>query len=143
MSAPLHIYTDGSCLPNKNGAWAFLVLENDVKISEGAALVKRTTSNRMEFTGAMMALRSVPEGASVILWTDSKILLEAAQSKISIWKNNGWLRPRGQAVIDLDVVKELDHLMQTRQIEWRWVRGHSGNPHNEYCDLLCRQAYAR
>lgn len=142
MSGPFHIYTDGSCLPNKRGAWAYLILKDDHIMSQGSGPARRTSSNRMEFMGAMMALKAVPEGSKVILWTDSRILLDAAQTKILLWKNNGWLRPKGQAVIDLDIVKELDQLMQTRQVEWRWVRGHSGHPHNEYCDELCRKARA-
>ena len=93
----------------------------------------------MEFLAAVMALRTVPMDAKVILWTDSKILIEAAQIKIPQWKNNDWRRLSGQPVIDLDVVVELEELMSARNIEWRWVRGHSGNTYNELCDKLCRQ----
>lgn len=134
-----HIYTDGSCLPNKRGAWAFVILKNDIKITQDCSGVRKTSSNRMEFLAAVMALKSVPVNSEVILWTDSKILIEAAQVKIQQWKNNDWQRLSGQPVVDLDVVVELEELMRSRQIEWRWVRGHSGNFYNEMCDELCRQ----
>lgn len=139
MSDIYQLYTDGSCLPNKRGAWAYVVLKNDIKVAQDCAGVRKTSSNRMEFLAAVMALRNVPVDAKVILWTDSKILIEAAQIKIPQWKNNDWRRLSGQPVIDLDVVVELEELMSTRNIEWRWVRGHSGNIYNELCDELCRQ----
>ena len=139
MSDIYQLYTDGSCLPNKRGAWAYVVLKNDTKVAQGCAGVRKTSSNRMEFLAAVMALRTVPMDAKVILWTDSKILIEAAQIKIPQWKNNDWRRLSGQPVIDLDVVVELEELMSARNIEWRWVRGHSGNTYNELCDKLCRQ----
>jgi ribonuclease HI len=95
----------------------------------------------MELQAAIEALKILPEGSQGILWTDSRVLLEIVHTKMMALKNNGWLRSRGQPVIDLDLVQALDELMTTRKLEWRWVRAHSGNKYNDYCEQLCRTAY--
>ena len=138
-SAPVfQIYTDGGCLPNKRGAWAFVILKEHKIIQEKSGVASNTTCNRMELQASIEALKCLPKSSPAILWTDSRVLLEIVHPKISQWKANNWLRSRGQKVIDLDLVKQLDSEILQRQIEWRWVRAHSGNQHNELCDRLCR-----
>lgn len=137
--ASFQVYTDGSCFPNGFGSWAYLILKDDETWAESAGPANSTNSNRMEFQAAVMALMALPEGSKITLWTDSRVLLDAVQNKMNFWKSNQWRRKSGRPVVDLDLVQALDQMMSTHQIEWRWVRAHSGNPHNEYCDQLCRK----
>ena len=140
QSQTYHIYTDGGCLPNKRGAWAFIVLSEENVLTEKSGMARATTSVRMELEAAIQALKTLPSKNPCILWTDSRVVLEIVQTKILQWKNNSWRRSRGQKVIDIDLIQQLDELISLRSIEWRWVRAHSGNKHNDHCDSLCRKA---
>ncbi len=139
-SGTLSIYTDGACLPTRFGSWSFVILNTDEVLVEQYDVANKTTSSRMELQAVIQSLKALPKNSSAILWTDSRVVLEIVQSKLVAWKQNGWLRSRGQQIIDLDLVQELDSLMAGHKIEWRWVRAHSGNKYNEHCDRLCRQA---
>jgi ribonuclease HI len=120
----LHIYTDGS-QKGKWGSWAFVVTQNGKIIHEASGREKKADNNRMEFHAAIEALRYLKAGAKACIHSDSKVLIESVSSAED--------RPAASE----DQMSHLDELQVNRQITWKWVKAHSGNPFNERCDELC------
>lgn len=137
----LDVYTDGS-LKRGRGAWAFVVVRRGRVVFERCGVVKGTTSNRMEFLAAIEALKFVPLNKRMILHTDSRVLLEAVV-KIPGWKKLGWVKSNGAEIPSVDQMKALSSLIENRDIEWRWVKAHTGVVYNERCDQLCVQARSK
>ncbi|UOF01551.1 ribonuclease H family protein [Bdellovibrio reynosensis] len=133
------IYTDGSLKKNK-GTWAFLILQNDKILCEMSGKETNTTSLRMELTAAIKALKQVPAASEITLYSDSRILINTASKDMFQWQKNNWLKTKERKIPDIDLVKELHNLTADHNIEWKWVKAHSGNPLNERCDELCRLA---
>jgi ribonuclease HI len=133
------IYTDGGCNPNPGpGGWAAILLCGDaVKELSGREAV--TTNNRMELTAAVKALEALRRPCRVALHTDSQYLQKGITAWMKKWKRNGW-KTRAGAVKNQDLWKRLDGLGEVHDIDWRWVRGHAGDPLNERCDELVREA---
>ena len=136
------IHTDGSCLRNPGGAggWA-AVIETTATgaVEEKSGGAPETTNNRMEMTAALMALRAVPEGARVALYTDSQYLKNAfTKFWLPAWKKRGWKKADGEPVLNQDLWVQLDAAFAARQVQFHWVKGHAGNPRNERCDALAR-----
>jgi ribonuclease HI len=129
------IYTDGS-VKGRWAAWAYLVVKDGVVVSEVSGKDQKTDNNRMEFQAAIEALKSVPRGESVTVWTDSRELLESIPL-FEEWKNRGWRKKKNRAISNVDLCVVLHELLQTRRVHWKWVKAHSGNPYNERCDQLC------
>ena len=133
------VYTDGGCRGNPGpGGWGYLVLN-----PEGTALAVRggesqTTNNRMEMSAAILALESLPPG-EVEVRTDSRYLVDMATKWMAGWKRRGWRKPDGE-IKNLDLVQRLDGLLCARKITWTWIRGHSGEPGNEFVDRLTNLA---
>ena len=136
------IHTDGSCLKNPGGAggWA-AVIENVIagEIREQSGGDPTTTNNRMELTAALEAMRAVPEGARVALYTDSQYLKNAfTKFWLPAWKKRGWKKADGEPVLNQDLWMQLDAAFSARRVQFHWVKGHAGNPRNERCDELAR-----
>ncbi len=140
MSAAVEIFTDGACRGNPGpGGWAALLRYGDSeKVISGAEA--HTTNNRMELMAAIEALASLKRPARVILTTDSQYLRQGVQQWMANWKRNGWRTSQKQPVKNRDLWERLDTLAQQHQIEWHWVRGHSGHPENERADLEANKA---
>ncbi len=135
------VYTDGGCEPNPGtGGWG-VVLVCDGQYKELSGGEPQTTNNRMELTAALEALKALRKRCAVLLYTDSQYVKRGITEWMPAWKRKGWKRKTG-AVKNLDLWQELDALAQKHDIEWRWVRGHSGDPLNERCDELAGQAIA-
>lgn len=98
-----------------------------------------TTNNRMALTSALVALRALGGPCRVLFRSDSRYLVEGASSWVPQWKRRGWRR-KGGPVENLELWKELDRTAAPHEIDWRWVRGHAGDPRNEYVDFLARRA---
>ena len=133
------IYTDGACDPNPgSGGWAALIRSGAAeKAITGSAL--DTTNNRMELTAAIQALKALKQPCQVVLYTDSEYLKRGIKEWLPGWRARGWRR-KGGVLANVDLWQELDKLLRTHCVEWRWVRGHAGNPQNERVDKLARQA---
>ena len=103
-----------------------------------------TTNNRMEMTAAIRALEAIKPGyrGDVILYTDSTYLLKGITEWIHGWKRRGWKTSAKKPVLNADLWRELDALNTSRQIEWRWVKGHAGDPGNERADALANEGMA-
>ncbi len=130
------IYTDGACSGNPGpGGWgAILVyMGREKELSGGEA---NTTNNRMELTGAIMALKALKEPCKVALYTDSQYISNAInQHWMESWKKRGWKRKDGE-VKNPELWQELDSLMHYHTVTVHWVKGHAENPYNNRCDAL-------
>ncbi|MEH8109572.1 ribonuclease HI [Aeromonas veronii] len=140
MLKQIDVYTDGSCLGNPGpGGYGAVMLYGKHR-KEISAGFKLTTNNRMELMAAIMGLRTLNEPCKVRLTTDSQYVRQGITQWIIGWKKKGWMTANRQPVKNVDLWKELDAEVGRHQIEWLWVKGHSGHPENERCDELAREA---
>lgn len=140
MLKQVSLFTDGSCLgnPGPGGYAAVLIYKQHRKeLSQGYRL---TTNNRMELMAAIAGLESLQEPCLIHLTTDSQYVKQGITQWIQGWKRKGWLTANKDPVKNVDLWKRLDALVQHHQIEWHWVKGHSGHDENERCDELARAA---
>ena len=130
------IYTDGACKGNPGpGGWGVLILlENEqIELSGGS---KETTNNQMELTAVIKALNFFEKKIKVDLYTDSKYVMDGITDYIKKWKINGWQTANKKPVKNMNLWKILDELNNLHDINWNWVKGHSGIPENEKADAL-------
>lgn len=136
-----NIYTDGSCEGNPGrGGWAAIFCYENGKVHEMGAEEPNTTNNRMEMQGAIAALeffQKSGQSESIVLHTDSEYLIKGITQWIHGWKRKGWKTASGKPVLNQDLWEKLD-LLNSPAIEWKHVRGHSGNLYNERCDTIAR-----
>ena len=140
MLKQISLFTDGSCLgnPGPGGYGAILVYKQHQKeLSQGYRL---TTNNRMELMAAIAGLQSLQEPCKVRLTTDSQYVKQGITQWIQNWKRRGWLTASKEPVKNVDLWKLLDTEVQRHQVDWHWVKGHSGHDENERCDILARDA---
>ena len=136
----IKIYTDGSCLGNPGfGGWAAIIFLNDKKIKIKGKK-KNTTNNQMELMAPIKALKKIPVGEKVQIYTDSKYVKMGMTEWVETWKKNNWKTSSKKKVKNKDLWKKLDHLSEKYQIKWLWIKGHSGNVINEEADQLAREA---
>jgi len=136
----IKIYTDGSCLGNPGfGGWAAIIFLNDKKIKIKGKK-RNTTNNQMELMAPIKALKKIPVGEKVQIYTDSKYVKMGITEWIESWKKNSWKTSSKKKVKNKDLWKELDRLSKKYQIKWLWVKGHSGDITNEEVDQLAREA---
>ncbi|AEE22946.1 ribonuclease HI [Paraglaciecola chathamensis] len=136
----IEIYTDGSCLgnPGPGGYGAVLLFGKHKKeLSQGFT---HTTNNRMELLATIEALASLTETCKVDLTTDSQYVKNGINQWIKNWRKNGWRTSDKKPVKNVDLWKRLDEQVNQHQVQWHWVKGHSGHPMNELCDVLARNA---
>jgi ribonuclease HI len=137
----IEIFTDGACTGNPGpGGWGVLILE-DGKRRELSGGESATTNNRMELMAAIEALRAT--AGPVRLHTDSQYVKNGITAWIKSWKKNGWRTADKKPVKNQDLWQALDGECAERQVDWRWVRGHSGHAGNERADELARQGIRR
>ena len=137
---PIQIYTDGACRGNPGcGGWGCIINVNgDEKEKRGYQA--QTTNNRMELTAVIEALKSTPNDTRIVIYTDSKYVMDGINQWIDRWKKNGWMTAARKIVKNKDLWLVLDRLICSRQISWVWVKGHSGNEGNERADYLANLA---
>jgi len=139
------IYTDGACKGNPGpGGWgAWLKSGTSEKELFGGEL--NTTNNRMELTAVIEGLAALKRPCKVVLYLDSQYVRQGITEWIRGWKAKGWVTSTKQPVKNVELWKRLDALVQNggHQIEWRWVKGHSGDPGNERADALANKGVLR
>ena len=136
------IYTDGGCEPNPGvGGWAAILLHEGHR-KEIYGSDPDTTNNRMELTAAIRALESLKKSCRVRLFTDSEYLKRGITEWMPQWKIRRWKR-KGGVLLNIDLWQRLDQVLQRHQVEWKWIKGHSGNVENERCDELVELAIAQ
>ncbi len=137
------IYTDGGCHGNPGpGGWGAVLIWNGrtKELSGGEPL---TTNNRMELQAAIASLAALREPCEISLFTDSEYLRKGISEWIKGWKARGWQTRQKTPVKNGDLWQTLDAATRGHRIEWRWVKGHAGNAHNERCDTLAQEAIAK
>ncbi|MDC0513343.1 ribonuclease HI [Gammaproteobacteria bacterium] len=133
------IYTDGACRGNPGpGGWGALIRFDSVekKIFGGQA---NTTNNQMELSAAIEGLAILKEPCNVELFTDSKYVMDGITQWIQNWKKNNWRTAAKKDVKNKELWQKLDKLIAQHQVQWRWVKGHSGDAGNEAADLLANK----
>ena len=136
----IKIYTDGSCLGNPgSGGWAAIIIDDKKKIQIKGSK-KDTTNNQMELLAPIKALKKIPKGSSVQIFTDSKYVKSGITEWIHNWKKNGWKTASKQPVKNKDLWTELDQMTNEFEIKWSWVKGHSTDVLNNEVDLIAREA---
>jgi ribonuclease HI len=135
----IEIYTDGACRGNPGpGGWGALLINGQhEKTLHGGE--PETTNNRMELTAAIEALNALSKRRNVILYTDSKYVMDGINKWMPNWKKRGWKTAAKKTVKNKDLWQALDEAVQRHDIDWRWVKGHSDNPGNDVADELANQ----
>ena len=136
----IKIYTDGSCLENPgNGGWAAIIID-DGKKTQIKGSKKNTTNNQMELLAPIEALKKIPKGSKVQIFTDSKYVKSGITEWIHNWKKNGWKTADKQPVKNKELWEELDLLANEFEISWNWVKAHSTDKLNNEVDLIAKEA---
>jgi ribonuclease HI len=140
MVNKVHIFTDGACRGNPGpGGWAALLhYDGHEKIISGAEA--DTTNNRMELMAAIKALSILKKSCLVIVTTDSEYVRKGITEWLPNWKKRGWKTASKQPVKNADLWQQLDKLALDHDVEWLWVKGHSGHRENELADQYANQA---
>ena len=136
------VYTDGACKGNPGpGGWGAWLSTggHEKELFGGEAL---TTNNRMELTAVIEALASLKRSCDVTIYTDSEYVRKGITEWIHGWKLRGWKTAARQPVKNADLWQRLDALRNLHQVDWRWVKGHAGDPGNERADALANRGAA-
>ena len=136
----VHIFTDGSCKGNPGpGGWGAIMKYGD-HVKELNGYSSKTTNNIMEITAVIEALKSLTRPCAIILTTDSNYVKNGITRWIHNWKKKSWKTANKKPVKNKECWLQLDVEVQRHQIEWKWVKGHSGHPENERADELANEA---
>lgn len=144
--AVVHLFTDGGCSGNPGpGGWAFLLRHPATqKQMEDSGAEQNTTNNRMELQAVIAGLSALKRPTKVDLFTDSVYVGKGMSEWMVKWKANGWKRKDGKKLVPVkneDLWRELDELLQTHDVNYHRVAGHSGHPENDRVDELAVAAY--
>ena len=140
MTEVVEIYTDGACRGNPGpGGWAAILRYKDAE-KELCGREDHTTNNRMELMAAIIALETLTRPCCVRLVTDSQYVKKGVTEWLTAWKARNWRTASKSPVKNADLWKRLESATARHEIEWHWVRGHSGHDGNERVDTLARLA---
>ena len=135
----VEVFSDGACRGNPGpGGWGALLRFNDTE-KELFGGEPETTNNRMELMAAIRALEALKRPCRVVITTDSQYVRKGMTEWLDGWKARNWKTAAKKPVRNQDLWQELDALVQRHEVEWHWVRGHSGHPDNERADVLAHQ----
>ncbi|MBW4519229.1 MAG: ribonuclease HI [Scytolyngbya sp. HA4215-MV1] len=141
MKTIQRIYTDGACSGNPGpGGWGTVVYFLDGSVHEMGGREAQTTNNRMEMQAAIAALQYLADSGQsepIELYTDSEYLKNGITKWIHGWKKKGWKTSTGKSVLNQDLWEALD-VLNSKGVQWRYVRGHAGDEGNERCDAIAR-----
>lgn len=136
------IYTDGACKGNPGpGGWGAWLSSggHDKELFGGE---RETTNNRMELTAPIEALASLKRSCDVVVYLDSEYVRKGITEWITNWQRRGWKTADGKPVKNADLWQRLDALRKLHSVDWRWVKGHAGDPGNERADMLANKGVA-
>lgn len=139
MEKNVDLFTDGACRGNPgNGGWGVLLRYggHEKELYGGE---RETTNNRMELTAVIMGLRQLKQPCRVRITTDSRYVMQGATEWLEGWKRRNWRTAAKKPVLNQDLWRRLDGLATEHEIDWQWVRGHSGHPENEKADQLANR----
>jgi len=139
MNSRVEIFSDGACRGNPGpGGWG-VILRYQGKEKELYGGEKETTNNRMELTAAIKGLEALKKRCKVILTTDSQYVKKGITEWLVQWKARGWKSANKKVIKNIELWHELDEVSQKHDVDWRWVKGHSGHPENERADQLANR----
>ena len=131
------IYTDGACIGNPGPGGYGTVLLHEGNRQELSGGYRRTTNNRMEIMAVLAGLRSLKEPCRVTVFSDSRYVVDAmSKGWAESWRDKGWRKRDKTPALNPDLWEEMLDLSERHQVEFRWVKGHAGDPENERCDEL-------
>ena len=136
------MYTDGACKGNPGrGGWGVWMVSgaHEREMWGGEAL---TTNNRMELTAVIEALKVLKRRCKVVIYTDSEYVRKGITEWIGGWKRRGWKTADNKPVKNDDLWRTLESMAAQHDVDWRWVRGHAGDPGNERADGLANRGAA-
>lgn len=139
MSDTVYIYTDGACKGNPGpGGWGVLLRfkGQDKELFGGEA---DTTNNRMELRAAIEGIRALKRPCKIVLTTDSSYVKNGIESWLKKWVANDWRTANRKPVKNQDLWRELNAEVESHDVSWRWVKGHSGHEENEIADMLANR----
>ena len=140
MTHIVEIFTDGACRGNPGpGGWGVLLRYNSVE-KELLGAEPKTTNNRMELVAAIKGLESLSRPCQVRLTTDSTYVKNGITQWLKDWKRRNWKTTNKKIVKNVDLWQQLDSVSAQHDVEWCWVKGHSGHTENERADTLANQA---
>ncbi|WP_281502015.1 ribonuclease HI [Alcanivorax sp. S6407] len=133
------MFTDGACRGNPGpGGWGVVLRYGD-KEKEMHGGEPETTNNRMELMAAIAGLEALRQPCQVVLTTDSRYVMDGVTQWMPNWKKRGWKTASKQPVKNVDLWQRLDAATAPHDIDWQWVKGHSGHPENERADALANK----
>ena len=135
----VEMYTDGACRGNPGrGGWGVLLRYGDAeKTLYGGEM--ETTNNRMELTAVIRGLEALKKPCRVRVTTDSKYVLGGITEWMENWKRRNWKTAAKKPVQNQALWQRLDELVSRHEVQWDWVKGHSGHPENELADALANR----
>lgn len=136
MDKTIELFTDGACKGNPGiGGWGALLRfgETEKRLHGGE---KETTNNRMELMAVIQGLEALKEPCQVRITTDSKYVLQGMTEWLANWKRRNWQTATKKPVLNADLWRRLDSVAALHELEWHWVKGHSGHRENEIADQL-------
>ena len=139
MKQVVEIYSDGACRGNPGiGGWGVLIRYRDAeKKLYGGEFT--TTNNRMELKAVIEGLSALTKPCKVKITTDSKYVMTGATEWLENWKKRSWTTAGKKQVLNVDLWMQLDKLINQHELEWSWVKGHSGHIENEMADQLANK----
>ena len=141
----IRVFTDGACSGNPgNGGWGVVIIR-DTKIFKHNGSESDTTNNRMELKAAIEGIKLAADESKLMLYTDSKYVMDGITSWIGNWKKNNWLTSSKKPVKNQDLWEQLDTLNERYNVSWKWVKGHQieeteDSRYNNLADELARAA---
>jgi ribonuclease HI len=139
LTPEVTLYTDGACRGNPGpGGWGVVLqFGSSRKTLHGGDAA--TTNNRMELTAVIRGLQALTRTCSVKVVTDSKYVIQGITEWMPNWKQRGWKTAAKKPVLNSELWRQLDELVQQHTVQWEWVKGHSGHPGNELADQLANR----
>jgi ribonuclease HI len=135
----IEMFTDGACRGNPGpGGWGVMLRFNSTEkeLFGGEA---QTTNNRMELMAAIRGMEALTKPCSVVLTTDSQYVMKGITEWMENWKRRGWKTAAKKPVKNVDLWQRLSSALEKHEVEWQWVRGHTGHPENERADELANR----
>ncbi|MBN2655208.1 MAG: ribonuclease HI [Nitrospirae bacterium] len=143
MKPLVHIFSDGACSGNPGVGGYGVILSSKTKETELAGCEEMTTNNRMELMAVITGLEALKRPCSVLITTDSEYVMKGITEWMDKWLRNNWRNSQKKEVMNRDLWERLLKALEPHDVQWQWIKGHSGHTENERCDLLARQEIKR